>query len=122
MQAFITHDTQRLNQIIPSELHWRMIPNFFGEIAYLDIETTGGTPPYHYITAIAVYDGKNIYNFIHGQNLDEFPKFIARFKAIATFFGKGFDIPFIKQEMGIEFPQVHFDLCMLLRKLDCTED
>jgi uncharacterized protein YprB with RNaseH-like and TPR domain len=116
-EAFVNRNTELLNKIIPSDLHWRMIPNYFGEIAYLDIETTGGMPPYHYITAISVYDGAIIHNFIKGQNLDQFPQFIRKFPAIATFFGKGFDIPFIQAEMGIKFPQVHFDICFLLRKV-----
>ncbi|TFF85296.1 MAG: hypothetical protein EU551_04350 [Promethearchaeota archaeon] len=30
--------------------------------------------------------------------------------AITTFNGKQFDIPFIKQEMNIKIPHIHFDL------------
>jgi len=41
-------------KVIP--LHWKMIPNFIDRIAYLDIETTGLSPRYSYITTIAVYD------------------------------------------------------------------
>ncbi len=37
--------------------------------------------------------------------------------AITTFYGKAFDIPFIKHEMGIGFNQIHFDVCFLLRRL-----
>jgi uncharacterized protein YprB with RNaseH-like and TPR domain len=119
-KAFAEHDTRALNQLLPANLHWRMIPNFFDEIAYLDIETTGMAYPRSHITTIAVYDGKQIHNFIRGENLDEFPAFIRRFSTICTFFGKGFDIPFIQSEMHVDFPQVHFDVCFLLRKLQIS--
>ncbi len=110
-------DVSQLASIIPKVHHWKMIPNFIDQIVYLDIETTGLSPQYSHITTIAVYDGTRIHDFIRGENLDEFPQFISRFPAITTFYGKSFDIPFIKKEMGIEFNQIHFDVCFLLRKL-----
>ncbi len=110
-------DVSQLTSLIPKVQHWKMIPNFIDRIAYLDIETTGLSPQYSYITTIAVYDGKRVHDFIRGDNLNDFPKFISKFPAIVTFYGKAFDIPFIKQEMGIDFNQIHFDLCFLLRGL-----
>ncbi len=110
-------DVSQLTSLIPKVQHWKMIPNFIDRIAYLDIETTGLSPQYSYITTIAVYDGKRVHDFVRGDNLNDFPKFISKFPAIVTFYGKAFDIPFIKQEMGIDFNQIHFDLCFLLRGL-----
>ena len=117
MEALDILDFSQLTNLIPKIQHWKMIPNFIDAIAYLDIETTGLSPHYSHITTIAVYDGKEVYDFVRGENLDEFPAFISKFPAITTFYGKAFDIPFIKQEMGIEFNQVHFDVCFLLRRL-----
>ncbi len=110
-------DVSQLTSLIPKVQHWKMIPNFIDRIAYLDIETTGLSPQYSYITTIAVYDGKRVHDFVKGDNLNDFPKFISKFPAIVTFYGKAFDIPFIKQEMGIDFNQIHFDVCFLLRGL-----
>ena len=110
-------DVSQLTSLIPKVQHWKMIPNFIDRIAYLDIETTGLSPHYSYITTIAVYDGKRVHDFVRGDNLNDFPKFISKFPAIVTFYGKAFDIPFIKQEMGIDFNQIHFDVCFLLRGL-----
>jgi len=110
-------DVSQLTSLIPKVQHWKMIPNFIDRIAYFDIETTGLSPQYSYITTIAVYDGKRVHDFVRGDNLNDFPKFISKFPAIVTFYGKAFDIPFIKQEMGIDFNQIHFDLCFLLRGL-----
>ncbi len=117
LEALKILDVSQLTSLIPKVEHWKMIPTFIGRIAYLDIETTGLSHHYSHITTIAVYDGKKVHDFIRGENLDEFPGFIAKFPAIATFYGKSFDIPFIKHEMRIEFHQIHFDVCFLLRRL-----
>ena len=117
IEALKILDVSQLTTLIPKILHWKMIPNFIDRIAYLDIETTGLSPRYSHITTIAVYDGTKIHDFIRGDNLHEFPAFISKFPAITTFYGKSFDIPFIRQEMGIDFNQIHFDVCFLLRRL-----
>ena len=117
MEALKILDISQLTRFIPKIQHWKMIPNFIDRIAYLDIETTGLSPHYSHITTIAVYDGTRVHDFVRGDNLNEFPTFISKFQAITTFNGKAFDIPFIKQEMGIDFNQIHFDVCFLLRRL-----
>lgn len=116
-RALASKNGIELNRLIHSDLHWRMIPHFLEEIAYLDIETTGSSMFNSYTTSIAVFDGKEIHTFVRHRNLDQFPSFIQRFPAIATYFGKGFDIPVLKHEFKMEFPQVHFDLCPILHKL-----
>ena len=113
-------DVSQLTSLIPKTQHWKMVPNFIDRIAYLDIETTGLSPHYCHITTIAVYDGKKVHDFVRGDNLHDFHDFISKFPAITTFYGKAFDIPFIKQEMGIDFNQIHFDVCFLLKKLKIT--
>ncbi len=110
-------DVSQLTSLIPKIQHWKMIPNFIDRIAYLDIKTTDLSPQYSYITTIAVYDGARVHDFVKGDNLNEFPAFISKFPAITTFYGKSFDIPFIKKEMGIDFNQIHFDVCFLLKRL-----
>ena len=117
VEALKILDISQLTKLIPKIQHWKMIPNFIDRIAYLDIETTGLSPHYSHITTIAVYDGTKVHDFIRDDNLDEFPSFISKFPAITTFYGKAFDIPFIRQEMGIDFNQIHFDVCFLLRRL-----
>ncbi len=119
-ELYSNEDYLTLNELIPKKIKWRMIPELMGKIAYLDIETTGLSWRRNCITTIAVYDGISTYAFIRGKNLDDFPEFISKFPAIATYYGKCFDIPFIKNEMKMEFPQVHFDLCFLLRRLGLT--
>jgi len=117
MEALKNLDISQLTALIPKVQHWKMIPRFIDRIAYLDIETTGLSPHYSHITTIAVYDGIKVHDFVRGDNLDEFPTFISKFPAITSFYGKSFDIPFIRHEMGINFNQIHFDVCFLLRRL-----
>ncbi len=120
IEALKTLDISQLTNLIPKVQHWKMIPTFIDRIAYLDIETTGLSPHYSHITTIAVYDGTKVHDFVRGDNLNDFPAFISKFPAITTFYGKSFDIPFIKHEMGIGFNQIHFDVCFLLRRLKIT--
>lgn len=96
--------------LLPSSETWRLYPDFEDKIAYLDIETTGLSGYCDCITTIAIYDGKNIYTFVQGKNLDEFADFISDYKLIVTFNGKTFDIPFIRQQLGIAMDQAHIDL------------
>ncbi len=103
---------------LPHDHHWKKIPDFVDHIAYLDIETTGLSSLDNHITTIAVNDGTKVHNFVRGDNLDEFSTFISSFPAIATFYGKRFDIPFIKKEMGIALNQIHFDVCFLFKMLN----
>jgi len=117
IEALKILDASQLTRLIPKIQHWKMIPNFIDRIAYVDIETTGLSPRYSHITTIAVYDGTRVHDFVRGENLNEFGEFISKFPAITTFYGKAFDIPFIKHEMGINFNQIHFDVCFLLRGL-----
>jgi hypothetical protein len=117
LEALKSLDISQLTTLIPKTQHWKLIPNFLDHIAYLDIETTGLSPHSSHITTIAVYDGKKVHDFVRGDNLHDFHDFISKFPAITTFYGKSFDIPFIKHEMGINFNQIHFDVCFLLRRL-----
>ena len=85
--------------------------------AYLDIETTGLDSWGSSITTIALYDGKSIFTYVNGQNLDKFEEDIQWDKVIVTYNGKCFDVPFIESYFGIDLDQVHIDLRYILRSL-----
>jgi uncharacterized protein YprB with RNaseH-like and TPR domain len=85
---------------------------------YLDIETTGLGHGNDYITMIGAYDGTVPRMFVHGQNMKDFPKFIRQFRVIVTYYGKTFDVPFIRNEIpGVRIPPLHIDLRYFLRRL-----
>ncbi len=70
-----------------------------------------------HITTIAMYDGKRVYYYVRGQNLDKFRNDIRGYKVIVTYNGSCFDLPFITRELGIGMDQIHIDLRFLLQSL-----
>src|SRR4030042_2871525 len=106
--------------LLPSNQFWRFFPEFRESTAYLDIETTGLDNWGNEITTIALYDGKFIFTYVQGQNLDDFKKDVKRFKVLVTYNGRCFDVPFIENYFGIKLNQVHIDLRYLLRSLGYT--
>ena len=105
---------------LPSNQSWRLFPEFRESIAYLDIETTGLDSWGNQITTITLYDGKSIFTYVDGQNLDEFEEDIQRYKVLVTYNGRCFDVPFIMSYFRIKLNQVHIDLRYLLRSLGYT--
>ena len=105
---------------LPSNQFWRIFPDFRESTAYLDIETTGLDSWGNEITTIALYDGKFVFTYVQGQNLDDFKKDVKRFKVLVTYNGRCFDAPFIESYLGIELDRVHIDLRYILRSLGYT--
>jgi uncharacterized protein YprB with RNaseH-like and TPR domain len=106
--------------LLPSNQFWRFFPEFRETTAYLDIETTGLDAWSNQITTIALYDGRSIFTYVQGQNLEEFKRDIQEYKVIVTYNGRCFDVPFIESYFGIKLRQVHIDLRYLLRSLGYT--
>lgn len=100
----------------PSHL-WRLFTEFRGCTAYLDIETTGLGGPYDTITTAAVYDGERVFHYVNGENLDSLPGDLEKYKVLITYNGSCFDLPFIRNSLGIAVDHVHIDLRYLLGSL-----
>jgi uncharacterized protein YprB with RNaseH-like and TPR domain len=101
---------------LPSGQVWRLFHDFRASCAYLDIETTG-LQGYGYITTIALYDGRTIRTYIHGDNLDKFRDDIRAYRLLVTYNGKSFDLPFLGRDLGVRLEQPHIDLRYLLSSL-----
>jgi uncharacterized protein YprB with RNaseH-like and TPR domain len=102
---------------LPVGEHWRAIPAFGHRLAFVDIETTGGMEPDD-LTLIGVFDGYRLRQYVRGKNLEAFPESLEDAAVLVTFFGTGFDLPFIRRAFpDLEMPQMHVDLCYLLKKL-----
>ena len=104
-------------ETLPSGEHWRLYPEFREWVAYLDIETTGLGGPRDHITTIALYDGRTIRHYVHGQNLDRFAHDIQDYRLLVTYNGKCFDLPFLRAAFGIPLAQPHIDPRYLLASL-----
>lgn len=85
---------------LPARERWRMYEDFLGEVAFLDIETSGGYGEPELITLIGVLDRRGYRSFIRGDNLDQFPEAARDWKLLVTFNGAAFDVPIIEGCFG----------------------
>ncbi len=95
---------------------WRIFPHFRERTAYLDIETTGLDDSAE-VTTIALYDGKEVFTYINGINLDDFVDAVNKYQVLVTYNGKGFDIPVLERFFRIQLPQAQIDLRYVLARL-----
>jgi uncharacterized protein len=110
-------DARFFARCLPSRDHWRALRSFPGRVAYLDIETDGGTD-FDSVTVIGLYDGSELRQFVRGENLLEFEEVFPEVALVVTFFGGGFDIPVLRRAFPrLPFDQLHLDLCPALRRL-----
>lgn len=104
-------------ELLPASEHWRAIPSFGHRLAFVDIETNGGTNPSD-LTVVGVFDGRRMQHYVQGDNLAAFPSSLDEAAMIVTFFGTGFDLPFLRKSFpDLAMPQLHVDLCYMLRRL-----
>lgn len=108
--ALSSRDAQYFQSILPSRELWRMIPEFAGQAAYLDIETTGLDPRRNPITMIGLYSDQGFQTFVRNENMDQFARAIQQYRLIVTFNGKLFDVPYIERSLGVPMPMAHIDL------------
>jgi len=107
---------------LPKREHWRAASQF-PKIGYLDIETNGGMSS-DAITLIGLYDGFEMHSYVKGQNLAQFAYESQDYDGFVTFFGTGFDLPFLKRRFpvleSVFADRFHIDLCPLLKRLGHT--
>jgi len=110
-------DPKYFSEKLPANQHWRLFREFRSSLAYLDIETTGMGGYDDHITTIALYDGRSIFHYVHGESLQAFKNDIQNYAILVTYNGKCFDVPVIERYFGIRMPQAHIDLRYVLRSL-----
>ncbi|HUV35978.1 MAG TPA: ribonuclease H-like domain-containing protein [Patescibacteria group bacterium] len=100
------------------------------EVCYLDLETTGLSMAPLFLVGLMYTDGDRlVVDQFFARDYTEEPavlgftgSFLERFRALVTFNGFRFDVPFLHERMtiaGIEFaePGIHVDLLPIARKL-----
>ena len=103
---------------LPPNQVWRLFADFRGSAAFLDIETTGLGGDGDHITTISLYDGRSLSYYVWGENMQDFPRDIARYSLLVTYNGKCFDLPFIERYFKIKLDQhAHLDLRFILAGL-----
>ncbi|MEW6752498.1 MAG: ribonuclease H-like domain-containing protein [Candidatus Latescibacterota bacterium] len=96
---------------------WRLLPHFASRAAYLDIETTGLGGPGDIVTTAVLYDGRAIHSFVRGRNLDDLGPCVAQYELLVTYNGACFDLPFLRNCLGLPLTQAHIDLRYVLGSL-----
>jgi uncharacterized protein YprB with RNaseH-like and TPR domain/predicted nuclease with RNAse H fold/dephospho-CoA kinase len=103
---------------LPKHEHYRLAYAFPDETIFVDIETTGLSRYYDYITLVGVSRGNSHYVHLRGTNPKNLIEAINSAKVVVTFNGSLFDLPFLTQEFGaLRLPKVHIDLRFLSRRV-----
>ena len=117
ISRLVDEDFAWFAQRLPQSEHWRAVPSFGHRLAFVDIETNGGMNASD-LTVVGVFDGRTMHQFIQGVNLQDLPDVMGEAAMLVTFFGTGFDLPFLRRAFPkMPMPQLHVDLCHLLRRL-----
>jgi hypothetical protein len=103
---------------LPAEEHWRLFRHYRPRTAYLDIETTGSAWPGLQVTVVGLFDGADFQQFIHGRNLEQFPRALNGYDLLVTYNGSQFDLPVLRAYFPrLKLPSVHLDLRFILARL-----
>jgi uncharacterized protein YprB with RNaseH-like and TPR domain/predicted nuclease with RNAse H fold len=117
-EALKLHDINFFAKKLPRNEHWRLYRLFRDRTLFLDIETTGLSKYYDYITLVGTFDGLSNSYYIKDHNLNDVCDKIKVYDILVTFNGTNFDVPFLKKELPqIAIPPVHIDLRYLLRSV-----
>ena len=105
---------------LPRREHWRLYEEFRHRAVCLDIETNGWHPAAGgQVTVVGLYDGFDYKAFVRGENLSApaLERELSGYRYLITFFGSSFDMPFLRQTLGVGFDGAHFDLCYGARRI-----
>jgi len=95
----------------PSREQWRVMAEFFDDVTFFDIETTGLSWYDSHASVISVLHEKQIFTFRYGENLDDFLSLVDEARLLVTFNGNCFDIPFLEKTFNVPSLGVpHVDL------------
>lgn len=88
---------------------------------FLDIETTGLSKHYDYITLVGYELAGNYHIWLPGQDDRHFRATLARATSLVTFNGSGFDLPFLDTFFeALPWPKHHVDLRYACRRIGLT--
>lgn len=117
-KAFEEEDTEFFSKRLPRREHYRIALSFPKKTLFLDIETTGLSLYYDTITMVGWSMGKSYNVYIKGDDDKTLGRALSEAKAIVTFNGTLFDLPFLRKEFkGLQLPTVHIDLRFLARRV-----
>ena len=111
-------DAWYFNKCLPRGERWRLYGEFRHRAAFLDIETTGLSTAYSYITLVGILDSDGYTAYVRDENLDDLRAALEKYDLVVTFNGAAFDLPFIEHFFGRVFSRMaHIDLRFPLGRL-----
>lgn len=119
--ALRNEDVSYFARVLDPKEHFRIALAFPSRTLFLDIETTGLSRYYDYITLVGwCYQGQ--YNaFIRGDDEGNLRHALHDAKVVVTYNGSLFDLPFLRDKCpDIPIPGVHVDLRFLAKRVDLT--
>ncbi len=117
-RAFDEEDADYFAHGLPKQEHYRIALSFPSKTLFLDIETTGLSRYYDTITLVGWSMGGEYNVYIKGDDPGPLRKVLSQAKAIVTFNGSLFDVPFLHYEFSdLQLPAAHVDLRFLARRV-----
>lgn len=117
-EALSSGDVDFFADLLDRSEYYRIALSFPSETMFLDIETTGLSRYYDKVTLVGWSFLEEYGVFIRGGDDGHFREAISQAKAIVTFNGSLFDLPFLRKEFpGIVFPRCHIDLRFFARRV-----
>ena len=108
------------DRLQPQE-YYRIAFTFPKDTIFLDIETTGLSKYYDDITLLGLSLDNQYHVYIQGQDIKPIQDIISKAKAIITFNGSLFDLPFIREKFPkLQLPLVHIDLRFLAKRVNLS--
>ena len=116
--ALAAENAEFFAQKLPRREHYRIALGFPANTLFLDIETTGLSVNRDALTLVGWSMGSKYEVYIRGRCEEPLKNALAVAKAIVTFNGSGFDLPFMRRVFpDLPIPAAHIDLRFLTRRL-----
>lgn len=104
--------------------YYRIAFSYPNKVMFLDIETTGLSKVYSYITMIGWYKNSKYKCWLHGNPVDKLIKDLNDINIVVTFNGTLFDLPFIKEKYEdlhhVLSNKAHIDLRFFAKRYNYT--
>ena len=116
-KAFEDRDASFFAARLPKPEHYRIACSLPESMLFLDIETTGLSRYYDYITLVGLSKRDQYKVILRGNSESELFDWMRESSVVVTFNGSLFDLPFLVQQYPmIPIPLAHIDLRFLARR------